>query len=97
MRRNGNATLEMKPLHISHGLVDTTDRRGVAYGPFGSVSRLEFRTVGATETDLVQMELLGSTGMPGEDVGLIGGEKFNEVGADVTLSVGEGFSIVDSS
>lgn len=85
----------MKPLHIRHGLINSADTGRVANGAFGSVARLELDgAVGAAESNLVDVEFLGSAGMAGEDVGLIGDEEFDEVGAYVALAVGERFSIV---
>ena len=83
----------MKPLHIRHGLIYPADGGGVAYGSFGAIARLEFGAVGATQSDLVEVELLSSAGMTGRNIGFGGDKELHEVSTNVALSIAETLAI----
>lgn len=83
----------MKPLHIGDGLIDSRYGGGVTYRPFGAVPGFEFGAVGAAQSHLIRMELLSSAGVTGRDVRFGSDEQFDEVGADVALSIAQRLTV----
>lgn len=85
--------LEMEALHISDGLIDTTDATRVAHCSFRTVTWAQVSAVDATDAYLSNNELLGALGMTGRYILIRRGKDFAHLGADVALTVRQRISV----
>ena len=83
----------MEALHIRHGLVDPTDRRWVADGPFCPIPWAQVRAMDTPDTNLAGNKLLGSLRMPCRNILFCRCKDFDHFGADITLSIGQAIAV----
>lgn len=84
---NLSTILKVESLHISHRLIDTTDRFGVTDRSFGTIARTEVAAVYAADANLTRHQLLCSFGVTSRYIFLRGGEDFNHFRTNITLAV----------
>ena len=71
--------LKMKSLHISNRQIEPTERTGITDGTSGTIARLELNAISTSQTNLIQMELLRSSGRTSGDISFGGDEELDKV------------------
>lgn len=87
------AVLKMESLHISNGLIDPRDRRGITNGPFSSILCTQMGAMEAPNAHLTEAQLLRTLGVTSGNIFFGCCKDFHELRADEALAIRERIGI----